>query len=101
MNIIVASGGTLGHLTPILPIVKKLSETYNVYLITSKKLEFNHSFKKIYNIEASGISKNIIKFVNKNLKATKEIRRILKELKPSLIIGMGGYISGLVMLFCS
>ena len=32
MNIVIASGGTLGHLTPILPIVDVLSKNNNVYL---------------------------------------------------------------------
>ena len=48
MNIVIASGGTLGHLTPILPVVEVLSKEHQVYLITTKKLEFNHKFKKIF-----------------------------------------------------
>ena len=97
MNIIVASGGTLGHLTPILPVVNKLSNIHNIYLLTSKDLEFDHSFKKIYKINAIGRTKNIVKFISVNIKASKFIKQIINNIKPDLVIGMGGYISGLVV----
>ena len=97
MNIVIASGGTLGHLTPILPIVDVLSKNNNVYLITSKQLEFDHKFKEIYSIDAVGRTKNILKFFKKNISSNIKIKKLLKKIKPNLIIGMGGYISGLVI----
>ena len=97
MNIVIASGGTLGHLTPILPVVEVLSKEHQVYLITTKKLEFNHKFKKIFYVDAIGRTKNIFKFIKKNLSANSHIKKLFKEIKPDLIIGMGGYISGIVV----
>ena len=67
MNIVIASGGTLGHLTPILPVVEELSKKHQVYLITSKKLEFNHKFNEIFYVDAIGRTKNIFKFIKKNM----------------------------------
>lgn len=100
MKIVIASGGTLGHLMPIIPVVKKLRElNYEVILYTSKKLNFDESlFNKIINYKAYGLSKNLYKSIYKNYLVYKEIKRNLKNESPNLIIGMGGYISGITIL---
>ena len=100
MKIVIASGGTLGHLMPIIPVVKTLRElNYEVILYTSKKLNFDESlFSKIINYKAYGLSKNLYKSIYKNYLVYKEIKRNLKNESPNLIIGMGGYISGITIL---
>ena len=99
MKIIIASGGTLGHLMPIIPIVKKFRElNYEIILYTSKKLNFDESlFNKIISYKAYGLSKNLYKSIYKNYLVYKDIKRNLKKDSPTLIIGMGGYISGITI----
>ncbi len=102
MKIVIASGGTLGHLTPILPIIEKLKYQNEIILYTSKKqaissfYEKQNYFDKINYYETKGINKLIINAIKTNLKAYKLIKNDLKKDTPDLIIGMGGYVSGIV-----
>lgn len=107
MKIAVVAGGTLGHIKPGLVIAQELSKKHDVIFITSKKDERfailnNCAFlKKVYYIESDGLKKNIIKTLKviiKDVKAIKEIRKIINEEHISMVIGMGGYISGLAIL---
>lgn len=104
MKIIIASGGTLGHLTPILPIVELLKYDKNeIYLYTTKKqvvnnfYQNNDYFTNINFYETKGINKKIISTIKTNLNAYKKIKKDLQALKPDIVIGMGGYISGIVI----
>lgn len=104
MKIIIASGGTLGHLTPIFPVIELLKyEKNEIYLYTSKKQVVNNFYKnnnyftKINFYETKGINKKIISTIKTNLKAYHQIKKDLEELKPDVIIGMGGYVSGIVI----
>ena len=103
MKIIIASGGTLGHLTPILPVVKKLKEMgYQIILYSSKELNFDKNyFNEVKNYKAYGLTKNIYKTVFKNYITYKKLLKDLKQEQPNLLIGMGGYISGLAILAAS
>lgn len=108
--IVITGGGTLGHVLPILPVVYSIYKDYNLYFIgTNKGVEkkyfddnnINLYFKKIYYLDMIGIDrKNIFKniiTVCKYFKTKKEIKKIFSKIKPNLIIGMGGYISGVVV----
>ena len=57
---------------------------------------------KLRTIEAYGISRKIslrnIKNMFKTLKGLKEARKIVKEIKPDIVIGTGGYICGATIL---
>lgn len=103
MKIIIASGGTLGHLTPILPIIEKLKYNNEIILYTTKKQAVKDFYKnqtyfnRIIYYETKGISKRIIKALKINLNAYKEIKEDLKKDQPDIVIGMGGYISGIVI----
>lgn len=104
MKIVIACGGTLGHLTPILPIIELLNLKGNkVILYTTKKqvvsnfLEMNNGFDEIKYYETKGLSKKILKVLKTNLKAYRIIKSDLKIDKPDIVIGMGGYISGIVI----
>lgn len=103
MKIIIASGGTLGHLTPIFPIIEKLNYKHEIILYTTKKQAINDFlktqdyFKKINYYETKGINKKILNAIKINLKAYKQIKEDLKKESPDLIIGMGGYISGIII----
>ena len=109
-TIVITGGGTFGHVLPILPVVYSIYKDYNLYFIgTNKGVEkkyfydnnINLYFKKIYYLDMIGIDrKNIFKniiTVCKYFKTKKEIKKIFSKIKPNLIIGMGGYISGVVV----
>lgn len=109
-TIVITGGGTLGHVLPILPVVYSIYKDYNLYFIgTNKGVEKKYFddnnidvyFKKIYYLDMIGIDrKNIFKniiTVCKYFKTKKEIKKIFSKIKPNLIIGMGGYISGVVV----
>lgn len=107
MKIAIVGGGTLGHIIPGLILGNKLQDKHEIiYITTTKDKRFNvfkmHTYlKNVYYIDSSGFTKNIIsniKIIFKDLKAMKQIKKIINDESIELIIGMGGYISGLTML---
>ena len=108
--IIITGGGTLGHVLPIIPIIKELQKEYIfIYIGTKKGIEkqylldneLNDLFQDLYFLDMDGVNrkhllKNIIVFL-KYLGLRKRIKQIYKEYKPVLVIGMGGYISGVAI----
>lgn len=110
MKIAIVAGGTLGHIVPGMILSKELSKKHDVIYITSKKdsrfniFEDSSFLKKTYFIEACGIKKTLFKNIKPiyiNIKASHNIRKILKEERVDLLIGMGGFISGIAMLVAS
>lgn len=97
MKIVVASGGTLGHMMPLVPIIEKLHyQKHEIILYTTKKQVVKQILKNfdvdyINYFEAIGIRKNIIKTIKVNLKVYHLILQRLKIDKPDIIIGMGVY----------
>ena len=106
-TIVITGGGTLGHILPIIPVIKDLTDDCNfVFIGTKKGLEKNYLennnlnslFKNLYFFDMNGINRknifnNIVTFI-KYFKIRKKIKKVYKLNKPSLVIGMGGYISG-------
>lgn len=108
MKVIIAAAGTAGHINPGLAIGNIIKNKYPSsdirFICTRKKLEkdlLNNAGYKFYEIDAYGFSKKLnienIKKDIKTLKGFKEARKILKEFKPDLVIGMRGYICGSVI----
>jgi len=108
MKVIIAAAGTGGHINPGIAIADLIKSEYpnsNIrFIATGKKLEEDLISKagyKSYAIEAYGFSKKInidnIKKTIKTIKGFKEAKKILKEFKPDLVIGTGGYICGAVI----
>lgn len=106
-KIIISGGGTLGHILPIIPVVLDIYNDFDLYYIgTQKGMEkdyfnknnLNQYFKQTYFLDMVGVNRNnIFKNFNTLLKyisVNKEIKNIYKDIKPDLVIGMGGYISG-------
>ena len=109
-RIIITGGGTLGHILPIIPVVMKIYDDYDLFYIGTKKKnkrEYNNNnnlnkyLKKKYYLDMIGINrKNILKNINmiiKYIKVKKKINSFFNNINPDLVIGMGGYISGVVI----
>ena len=110
-NIFIAGGGTGGHLFPALAIGDCLKKDgMNIIYIGSKHGVENNYFKK-NNIHAElldikGIQRDLsLKSIIKNLyfpirfiKSYIASRKLIKKFNPKIIIGTGGYSSGLPIL---
>lgn len=105
MKIIIAAAGTGGHINPGIAIanrIKKDNKNCQITFIgTNRGLENDLVPKAGYDlktIEAYGINRKInienIKNMFKTLRGYKAAKRIVKDYKPDLVIGTGGYICG-------
>lgn len=109
MNILFCAGGTLGHINPSLSFIESLKKHQSsiriIYITTHKEKDYqclkdNPLINKIYYIESYGLNKNIFKIpklIYKDLLAYNSIKKILKMEKIDKVIGMGGFISGIVI----
>ena len=104
MKIIVSAGGTGGHIYPALAIIKKFQEMEKdlevIYIGTHNRMEKEIVTKmgiKYIDLEIYGFSKtNILRDI-KNIslikKAMNKCLKIMKEFKPDIVIGCGGYVT--------
>jgi len=112
MHILFAGGGTAGHINPALAVAgyikEKHPETKISYIGTSTKLEAKlvpDCGYDFYAIDVAGFQRKIspkaiahnIDAAYKALSASLKVRKLLKELKPDIVIGTGGYVSGPVL----
>lgn len=108
MRVIVAAAGTAGHINPGLAIANKIKEkepdSEIIFIGTTRGLENDLVPRAGYSlktIEAYGLSKKIsienFKKICTTLSATGKARKIIKEFKPDIVIGAGGYICGPVV----
>lgn len=107
MRVIFTGGGTGGHIYPIMAIIERLKErgiSQNdeiLFVGTKKGLESKIvpaagvNFKTI-NIQGFNRKHPLKNFetIKLFLQATKSARKILKEFKPDVVLGTGGYVSG-------
>lgn len=108
MKVIIAAAGTGGHINPGLAIADKIKkeepDSEIIFIGTNRGLENDlvpRAGYKLKTIEAYGFSKkpsisNFKKMI-KTAKGFKQAELIIKEFKPDLVIGMGGYICGAVI----
>lgn len=108
MRVIIAAAGTAGHINPGIAIANKIKEeepdSKIIFIGTGSDLEKDLTSRAGYElkkIDAYGFSKKIsidnIKKMIKTLKGFKEAKKIIKEFKPDVVIGTGGYICGAVI----
>lgn len=108
MRVIVSAGGTGGHIYPALAIINKIkkenSKAEILYIGTTNRMEKDiipsHNIKYI-GLEMHGFErKNIFKNFNTIrcfFNAIKESKKIIKDYKPDVVIGVGGYITAPVI----
>ncbi len=104
MKVIVSAGGTGGHIYPALAIINKLKESESnlevLFIGTHNRMESEiipKHFIDYQAIEIYGFSKtNMIRnFKNVLLirKAYQKCIKIMKNFKPDIVIGVGGYVT--------
>ncbi len=102
MRIIITGGGTLGHIYPGLAIADKLREKDEILFIgTTNGIESEVIQKEGFNfkgIDVQGWSGRKVKFIIKLITGFFVGIKYLKEFKPDIVIGMGGYASLPVVL---
>ena len=109
MRVIVTGGGTGGHIYPAMAIAKRLEERVNdidiLYVGTRDGMESRlvpENGIEFRGISGKGLSKKIgletVKTAGLNIRALWETKKVLKEFKPDLVLGTGGYVSGPVVL---
>lgn len=99
-KIVFTGGGTAGHIMPNLALIGELKNKAKVYYIGSNGMEkeiitkTDIPFYEISSVKfkrSLSLSNLLIPF--KLLKAIKQAKKILKELKPDVIFNKGGYVS--------
>ena len=105
MRVIIAAAGTAGHINPGLAIANKIKQEEKdskiMFIGTTRGLENDlvpRAGYELKTIDAYGLSKKIsvenLKKMYKTLKGFGEAKKIIKEFKPDIVIGTGGYICG-------
>ena len=112
MHILFAGGGTAGHINPALAVAgyikEKMPDTKISYIGKKDGLEQTLVPKAgydFYPIEVEGFQRSLsLKNIKRNIIAVKKVfsssgkaKKLLKELKPDIVMGTGGYVSGPVL----
>ncbi|MGZ8540288.1 MAG: undecaprenyldiphospho-muramoylpentapeptide beta-N-acetylglucosaminyltransferase, partial [Chitinophagaceae bacterium] len=109
-RIIIAGGGTGGHIFPAIAIanaLKKIEESIEILFVGAKgKMEMEKVPQAGYKIEGLDIAgfnrSSLIKNIGlpfKLIKSFFQVRKILHQYKPDAVVGVGGYSSFPVLRF--
>jgi len=104
MKVIISAGGTGGHIYPALAILNKIKEkepdSEFLYIGTHNRMEKDIIPKEgipyeeieIYGFNRKQLLKNfnVLKCL---IKANKKCKKIIKEMNPDIVIGVGGYVT--------
>lgn len=108
MRVIVTAGGTGGHIYPALAMINKIKEmepnSEFLYIGTHNRMEkdivpkYNIPFEtlEIYGFNRKKLYKNF-KVLKCLIKSRKKCKRLIKEFKPDIVIGFGGYVTAPVI----
>ena len=108
MRVIISAGGTGGHIYPALSIINKIKQRDKnaeiLYVGTTNRMEKDIIPKlgiRFEGIPMEGLNrKNLFKnfsVLNKFRLAIKRATSLLKEFKPDVVVGAGGYITAPVL----
>ena len=103
MTVVISAGGSGGHIYPALAIINKIKEkepnSKFLYIGTHDRMEndivpkYGIPFKTI---EIYGMYRNIfknIKTLRYFLKGIKNVKKMIKDFNPDIVIGVGGYVT--------
>ncbi len=104
MRVIIAAAGTAGHINPGLSIANKIKEeepnSEIIFIGTDRGLEKDlvpRAGYELKTIDAYGLNFKRPDRLLKTLKGFIKAKKIIKEFKPDVVIGTGGYICGAVI----
>lgn len=112
MKVVVSGGGTGGHIYPALALINEIKKHHSnvefLYIGTEKGLE-NDIVKRagipFKAVEITGFKRKLsfenVKTVTRFLKGVQLSKKYLKEFKPDVVIGTGGYVCGPVVYAAS
>ncbi len=103
MRVLLTGGGTAGHINPAIAIANYIKEkepgSEFLFVGTMRGLEKNLVPKCGYDIkfiDVMGLRRSLsaqnIKVLAKYIKSIRDAKRIIKEFKPDVVIGTGGYV---------
>lgn len=104
MKVIISAGGTGGHIYPALAIINKIKEkepdSKFLYIGTHNRMEKDIVPKydipfigiEMYGFNRKNILKNI-KTIKCLIKSKRQLKKIIKDFNPDIVIGVGGYIT--------
>lgn len=112
MKVIISGGGTGGHIYPALAIASKIKDSFKdaniLYIGTKHGLEAElipKSGLEFKSIRVKGLprklNKNSLIVFKELIIGLKESKNILKDFKPDIVIGTGGYVCGPVVFMAS
>lgn len=108
MRVIISAGGSGGHIYPALSIINKIKEqepnSEFLYIGTHNRMEkdiipkYGIPFEtiEIYGFNRKKITKNF-KTIRCFFKSIKRCKKLIKDFKPDVVIGVGGYVTGPVL----
>lgn len=112
MKVMIAAGGTGGHVNPALAVAGEIKRRYPqaeiCFVGTPNRIEADIVPKAgfpLKTIEMSGFKRSFstaaikanIKTVQRLLKSSGAVKKIIKEFNPDVVVGFGGYVSGPVV----
>lgn len=112
MRVLIAAGGTGGHVNPALAVAgeikKRYPDTEICFVGTSDRIESKivpAAGYPLKTIEISGFKRGFspndikanVKTVIRLLKSSSGVKKIIKEFNPDVAVGFGGYVSGPVI----
>ncbi|MEG0026319.1 MAG: undecaprenyldiphospho-muramoylpentapeptide beta-N-acetylglucosaminyltransferase [Bacilli bacterium] len=104
MKVVISAGGTGGHIYPALAIVNKIKQrepnSEILYIGTHNRMEkaivpkygINYKPIEVYGFNRKNLFSNFktLKFL---IKSFIKCKKIIKEFKPDIVIGVGGYVT--------
>lgn len=108
MRYIISAGGTGGHIYPALAILDKIRENDKnakiLYIGTTDRMEKDIVPKRgidYYGIRIRGIDRKLsldnFRTIKYFIKAVSDVKKKMKEFKPDIVIGVGGYVTAPVI----
>lgn len=109
MKVILAGGGTAGHINPALAIAETVmhrdKKSEILFIGTKKGMEntlvpkrgFDIRYINVQGMQRKFTAKNFVSAV-KCVTAIKKSKKIIKEFKPDIVIGTGGYVCAPVVI---